>query len=161
MVVRYTAMATEVAQRYWEQGMDDDGNAVEVAVSNGKGVPCRHCLEDVGDGEEYVILAHRPFPQKGAYSEMGPIFLHRQPCKRFPDSAEPPAMFAKRASFLIRAYDHGHRIVYGSGGTIASANITPSAEELLNREDVAYVHLRSGGYNCFQCRIERAMDATV
>lgn len=155
MKIRYKGMDTEIARKYWQGGLDDDGNRVEVAISSGDGVPCRHCLRGVAAGEKYLILAHRPFPTKGAYSEMGPIFLHQSPCEPFPPSASPPTMFAKRDQYLMRAYDANHRILYGSGGPVGTQDLSKRASELLAQEGPAYVHLRSIGYNCFLCRIER------
>ncbi|TIT59518.1 MAG: DUF1203 domain-containing protein, partial [Mesorhizobium sp.] len=48
------------------------------------------------------------------------------------------------------------RIVYGSGGVIPTDAIVARAETLFEREDIAYVHVRSARNNCYQCRIERA-----
>jgi hypothetical protein len=39
---------------------------------------------------------------------------------------------------------------------VATADLDRAAATLLERADIAYLHVRSGGYNCFQCRIERA-----
>jgi Protein of unknown function (DUF1203) len=39
---------------------------------------------------------------------------------------------------------------------ISTSDIPARAEELLKRDDVAYVHMRSARNNCFQCRIDLA-----
>jgi hypothetical protein len=39
--------------------------------------------------------------------------------------------------------------------TVATADLTQAAAALLDRPDIAYLHVRSAGYNCYQCRIER------
>ncbi|TIM19788.1 MAG: DUF1203 domain-containing protein, partial [Mesorhizobium sp.] len=46
--------------------------------------------------------------------------------------------------------------VYGSGGVIPTGAIAARAESLFERDDIAYVHVRSARNNCYQCRIERA-----
>ena len=47
------------------------------------------------------------------------------------------------------------RIVYGSGAVVPTHQICGRAHELLERDDIAYVHMRSARNNCYQCRIER------
>ena len=42
-------------------GRDAYGNPPEHQVSDGAGVPCRHCLRQVPKGKGYLIVAHRPF----------------------------------------------------------------------------------------------------
>ena len=44
---------------------------------------------------------------------------------------------------------------YGTGKVIPTAEIEAAARRLFEREDVAYIHLRSASNNCYQCRIER------
>lgn len=65
-------------------------------------------------------------------------------------------MFLEREHMLIRGYGEDDRIVYGTGQTVATADLEKAAEKLLARPDVAYLRLRSAANNCFQCRIERA-----
>ena len=119
-------------------------------------MPCRHCLTDVAAGEEYLILAHRPFPEMQPYAETGPVFLHAGPCKRYPEAAETPDMFLDREQYLMRGYGTDDRILYGTGQIIPTTALSDAAGALLENPDVAYIHLRSASNNCFQCRIERA-----
>ncbi|HUQ35267.1 MAG TPA: DUF1203 domain-containing protein, partial [Aestuariivirga sp.] len=119
------------------------------------GVPCRHCLQDVAAGEGYLILAYRPFPALQPYAETGPIFLHAKACRRADDAQETPAMLARRMAHLIKGYSSDDRIVYGTGKIVPSAALDAEAANILKREDVAYVHVRSSVNNCYTCRIER------
>ncbi len=89
------------------------------------------------------------------YAETGPIFLHAEPCQRHGEVAEVPALFLSRAQALIRGYGADDRIVYGTGQVVPSAEIAAVAQDLLERPEVAYLHLRSASNNCYQCRIER------
>ena len=57
---------------------------------------------------------------------------------------------------MIREYGEDDRIVYGSGRVIATATIAETAANLFERPEIAYIHLRSAAYNCFQCRIDRS-----
>jgi hypothetical protein len=60
------------------------------------------------------------------------------------------------SDYIVRGYDAGDRIVYGTGAVTPTAEIVSRAQELLERPDIAYVHVRSARNNCFQCRIDRA-----
>lgn len=65
-------------------------------------------------------------------------------------------MLAKRAAHLVKGYSRDDRIVYGTGKIVPSADLTAEAANILTRDDVAYVHVRSSVNNCYTCRIERA-----
>ncbi len=153
--VKFMAMPTDIARAYQAGESDAYGRAPERRVSDGDGVPCRHCLQDVAAGEEYLILAYRPFPDLQPYAETGPVFLHAAPCQRHPEAGETPAMFLERDSYLMRGYGADDRILYGTGRMVGTAELAGAASDLLDRPDVAYVHLRSASNNCYQCRIER------
>ena len=154
--IRYVSMPTEEAEAYWAGAPDANGQKPEVHVSEGDGVPCRHCLRDVEKGDPYLILAYRPFPTAQPYAELGPIFLHAEPCARNPESAETPPMFLRRESSLMKGYNAQDRIVYGTGQIVPSKDMNAAAARILEREDVRYIHVRSSLNNCYSCRIDRA-----
>jgi hypothetical protein len=153
--IRFISLPGDQAAAYWAGGADANGQPPELHVSDGDGVPCRHCQQDVAAGERYLILAHRPFPAAQPYAEVGPIFLHAEPCPRYPESGRVPPMFLERASYLLKGYGANDRIVYGTGQIVPSSEIAAAAERILERGDVAYVHVRSSTNNCFSCRVER------
>ena len=155
-MITYLAMPTKEARAYQAGAVDAYGLPPERRVSDGDGVPCRHCLRDVAAGEEYLILAYRPFPALQPYAETGPIFLHARECERANDAHETPAMLAKRGAHLIKGYSGDDRIVYGTGKIVPSAELAAEAANILKRDEVAYVHVRSSVNNCYTCRIERA-----
>lgn len=154
--VRFISMPTSEAEALWDGGKDAYGNTPDVKVSNGSGAPCRHCQEDVSAGEEFLILAHCPFPKKQPFAETGPIFVHAKPCTRYPENDVIPKMFLKREHFLLKGYCKDDKIVYGTGRIVKSPDMKAEAEDILKNPDVAYVHARSALNNCFTCRIERA-----
>lgn len=122
-------------------------------------MPCRHCLQDVAKGDAYLILAYRPFPDLQPYAETGPVFLHAGECQRAETLDTIPPMLARRKAHLIKGYDAGDRIVYGTGAVVPSADLEREAARILEQPDVAYVHVRSATNNCYTCRIERAVNA--
>lgn len=151
--VRFVPMPSAEAASYRAGAADAYGLAPERRISPG-GYPCRHCLGEIAAGEAYLTLAYRPFPTLQPYAETGPIFLHAETCLRY-EATEvlPPAL--ESADYIVRGYGHDDRIVYGSGGVVATEAIMVRAKELFGSPDIAYVHVRSARNNCYQCRIER------
>ena len=157
--IRFEAMPSNVARGFQSGGLDAYGRLPERRVADGQGqfrVPCRHCLQDVAIGEEYLILAYRPFETVHPYTETGPVFLHAKTCDRHPSTQDMPGMLRRSSQMIVRGYSADERIVYGTGAVVPTDRIAETAASLLAREDVEFVHVRSATNNCFQCRIDRA-----
>jgi hypothetical protein len=156
MMILFEAMPTDAVRAIRAGGPDAYGNPAERgAISDGDGVPCRHCLKDVPTGREYLILAHRPFPAAQPYAETGPIFLCADDCERG-GGADVPAILTTSPDYLLKAYRTDDRIFYGTGRMVPKDDAADYAEGLLQNPDVAYVDVRSARNNCFQMRIRRA-----
>ncbi|MFN8444759.1 MAG: DUF1203 domain-containing protein [Caldilineaceae bacterium] len=153
--IRFNAMPTEFARAYQNGAFDANGQLPERHISDGDGVPCRHCLQDVAAGEPYLILAYRPFPEAQPYAELGPIFLHAETCERYVASDQVPPVVARSQRMLIRGYNAQNRIVYGTGQVVAVERIQGVAATLFERPEIAYIHVRSASNNCYSCRIDR------
>jgi hypothetical protein len=151
--MRFVAIPTEIVQAYRAGGPDANGQRPERTVSDGGGNPCRHCLRMIPEGAGMLVLAHRPFPAPQPYAELGPIFLCADPCAAGGGAALPEILAA--SEYIVRGYGADDRIVYGTGGVVATAGITARAAELLADARVAYVHVRSARNNCFQVRIDQ------
>ncbi|MFK0691606.1 DUF1203 domain-containing protein [Mesorhizobium sp. IMUNJ 23033] len=146
MTIQFKALPTEDVRALQRGGPDAYGHTPERSISDGDGVPCRHCLKNVAAGDAYLILAYRPFPELQPYAETGPIFLHAQECERADEAEALPDML-ESSDYIVRGY--------GSGGVIPTTAIAARAEALFERHDIAYVHVRSARNNCYQCRIDR------
>ncbi len=155
-LIKFVAMGSDEAKAFRNGAPDAYGMKPERRLSDGGGIPCRHCLRSVPEGKPYLILAYRPFPRTQPYAETGPVFLCAEECERAPDSDVMPALFRARTEWLLRGYGHDDRIVYGTGAVTPKQDICTRAHELLQREDIAYLHMRSAQYNCYQVRIDRA-----
>lgn len=151
--MRYVAIPTDVARAYQAGARDANGQVPERAVSDGDGNPCRHCLKMIPKGAGMLILAHRPFPAPQPYAEVGPIFLCADPCEAGGGETLPEALAAP--DYIVRGYGADDRIVYGTGGVVATGAIAARASALLADERVAYLHVRSARNNCYQLRIDR------
>lgn len=157
--IRFTPMPSDLARAYRNGDGDAYGLTPEQCTSPGEGYPCRHCLGPIAKGEAYLTLAYRPFPSLQPYAETGPIFIHAEECQGYDNGDTLPPMLVS-PDYIVRGYGHDDRIVYGTGAVTETSNITTRAEELLERAEIAYVHVRSARNNCFQCRIDRAPAET-
>lgn len=155
MSIIFQGLPTDRVRALQNGGPDAYGMTPERRVSDGDGMPCRHCLKNIAAGDDYLVVAYRPFPALQPYAETGPIFLHADPCERADEGEALPEML-ESTDYIVRGYGKDDRIVYGTGAVTPTSNIAGRAEDLFRREEIAYVHVRSARNNCYQCRIERA-----
>ena len=155
MKISFQALPTNLVRALQDGGADANGAVPERTISDGLGNPCRHCLKEVPEGEEMLILAYRPFPEVQPYAEVGPIFLCAKHCERHADSESLPEMFASWERILVRGYTEDNRIKYGTGQVIPMKDVEQVAEKILADDEISYVHMRSSSNNCYQCRVER------
>lgn len=151
--MRFLAIPTDQVRQFQAGGADANGQVPERKRSEGEGNPCRHCLRMIPEGAGMLVLAYRPFPALQPYAEVGPIFLCADPCAAGGGAGLPEMLAAP--DYILRGYGDDDRIVYGTGGVVATAAIPARAAELLADARVAYLHVRSARNNCYQCRIER------
>jgi hypothetical protein len=152
-MLRFVPILTEIARALQAGGFDSYGLLPERRVSDGGGNPCRHCLRMIPEGAGMLVLAHRPFGNLQPYAETGPIFLCADPCDAG-GGVELPEMLAS-PDYIVRGYGPDERIVYGTGGVVATGDIPARASEVLAMPGVGFVHIRSARNNCFQVRVER------
>lgn len=155
MRLRYLPIDSDsVAALREPDALDAYGHPPERAAhSKGTGTPCRHCLKQVPQDQPFLILAYRPFQGLNPYTETGPIFLCAQDCVA--GGPDFPTEFLAAPAYILRGYSADERIIYGTGAVTPVPQIADRCHELLQREDVAFVHIRSSTNNCFHCRVER------
>lgn len=161
MILEYQPLDSDLARALRAGAPDANGQPAERgAISDGIGVPCRHCLNDVPAGAEYLILAHRPFPAPQPYAETGPIFLCAADCPAWTgdpaDERGLPPILTSSPDYLLKGYGADHRIRYGTGKVVARDGLAAYAATLLADPTIAFVDVRSARNNCYQCRIRRA-----
>ena len=138
-------------------GPDANDQPAERTVSDGSGNPCRSCLRDVEAGAPMLVLAARPFPAPQPYAEVGPIFLHAEPCAAWDGDGVPPIL-STSPDYLVKGYGPDHRIRYGTGEVVRAERIADAVTARLSRDDVAYVDVRSARNNCFLARAVTSND---
>lgn len=158
MTLTYHSFDPDFVALIRKGGPDANGQKAERVVSDGQGKPCRSCLQNTPAGEGFLILAARPFPALQPYAETGPVFLCEAACASWTGTQTPPVMNAS-SNYLLKAYSADFRIIYGTGQITPAAETGAYAADLLSRDNVAYVDVRSACNNCFLTRITRPNDA--
>ncbi len=149
---RYVALPTAVADavratltapRY--------GHPAHVEVARGYG-PCRHCLRTFDIGRERRILfTYDPFDGLERLPLPGPVFIHAEPCERYPEDGSFPDDL-RAHPLTLNAYARGRRLV--EQAYVTDGSIEELLERLLAAPDVAYVHVRDTSAGCYDLRVE-------
>jgi Protein of unknown function (DUF1203) len=152
---RVAALPPDELERIRARGADDFGNPFEPVTVTGAGTPLRCCLRDAEPGERVALIAYRPADVGGPYAEVGPVFVHAEPCDGYADEDRYPEGFRPRQQ-LLRAYDARGRQVENVvvDGPAAERAIT----DLLGRPDVAYLHSRNVLAGCYMFAVHPARD---
>ena len=122
-------------------------------IARGYG-PCRHCLRTFRVGEERrVLFTYDPFAPLDAPPLPGPVFVHLQPCERYPEDSGAPTDLEAHG-LTLNAYGHPRRLViqeYCSGGDLEEVALA-----IFGQDDVDFIHVRDTDAGCYDFRIERA-----
>ena len=109
-MTEFTALPTDGVRALQNGQPDVYGNIPELAISDGDGKPCRHCLSQIAKGAQMLILAYRPFVGLHPYAETGPIFLCADECARG-GGHELPEVLSTSPDYLIKGYSDDDRII--------------------------------------------------
>jgi hypothetical protein len=117
-----------------------------VHLAQEPGSPLRCCLRRSGEGEPVVLFRYSPTAGRGVYEEVGPVFVHAEPCEGLERTDVLPEALSK-APRVLRAYDGAGRI---HGGELAAPEELESAvSKLLADPVVVEVQVRSLSHGCF------------
>ena len=158
MDIEFVGLPTDQVLAAKATGVDAYNHPIEVHTADDGAFPCRHCLGHTPVGEDYLILAWKPFHGTNPYTETGPIFLCSDTCQSATPSPSVPAIL-QSPQYLVRGYSRDERIVYGTGTVVPTPDIPDYARHLLLNPNIAFVDVRSAANNCFQCRVRRASTA--
>jgi len=156
--IEYTPLPTQHIRALQQGEKDIHGNAPEVHISPGGGLPCRHCLDHISAGDKFLILSYKPFETTQPYAEQGPIFLHADPCMPYETRNKVPSMYEENERLILRGYGGDERIIYGTGKVVDVPNIESEALHIFQDKNVKFIHARSSTNNCFQFRINRIQN---
>jgi len=151
-----SAIPSSDLDRVRARGRDDFDNAFAAFVNHDDGgTPLRCCLRDAVPGEEVALIAYQPSDRGGPYAEVGPVFIHAEPCDGYAKVDAYPEAFRDRRQ-LFRAYGPTGRQVRN---VIAEPSEVDSViADLLGRPDVEFIHSRNVLAGCFMFVINRVQS---
>ncbi|MFE9108391.1 DUF1203 domain-containing protein [Streptomyces collinus] len=159
-----THTARPIAPRALEElrTTDDAGRPTTPFTDTEGGAPLRCCLRRSEPGERIALVSYAPLRRwaaetaaaPGAYDEVGPVFIHAQPCDG-PAGASLPFTGAHRTVRRYSAQGHilGGRLVGEPDG------FEQALTEAFDDPAVALVHVRAVEYGCFLYEVRRDYGA--
>ncbi|MER5644855.1 DUF1203 domain-containing protein [Streptosporangium sp. NPDC002524] len=145
---------------------DDAGRPPRMITDTEGGSPLRCCLRRSLPGERLALLSYAPLRRWGArtggdpgpYEEVGPVFVHAEPCAGPGGTGFPVDMCGERRVF--RAYDADGNILGGRLVDEYASRDAATAETILAEQfadpGVALVHVRAVEFGCFLFEVHRA-----
>jgi hypothetical protein len=135
-------------------GSDEQGNAF-VSIPARGWEPLRCCLQIADPDEGITLISYAPLQQATPWREVGPVFVHSTQCDGYQNPSELPAQL-RTGPRVLRSYradgtlDYDHITVVPDG-----QDIEPSLDALLAAPEVAEVHVRAYGAQCFTYAVTR------
>ncbi|HEX7349819.1 DUF1203 domain-containing protein [Brachybacterium sp.] len=178
---RYLPRAIPPAALSELRDRDDAGNALRPFVVadpsaplDAEGSPLRCCLRSARAGERIALVSYAPLRRwaaahkvdPGAYDEVGPVFVHAEPCPG-PELSGAMAEYPHArtgALRTLRRYDDRGQLLGGALLEIpadATAGFDSAIDEAFADPAVALVHIRALEHGCFQFAVERPAPEEV
>jgi uncharacterized protein DUF1203 len=148
---RIVPIATEVAEGARRVAAAGARDHVVLMADSPDSYPCRHCLRWASPGERVILFPYASVPPGHPYSEIGPIFVHAEPCERYGANNGYPPDF--RNGRVFRAYDADYNMIdavvtNGSGPEVV-------IEKLFKNPETQFVQARSVTRGCYTFGVER------
>ena len=132
------------------------GHPAHIEVAGGYG-PCRHCLRDFRIGEEKRILfTYDAFYGHETLPLPGPVFIHADPCQRYPEESGFPEN-ARAHRLTVIAYGDGRQVQ--AEEHVENGKVEEVVDRLLANPNARYLHVRDTEAGCYDFRIERAVQS--
>jgi hypothetical protein len=115
------------------------------------GFPCRVSLAEPELGEELLLVPFEHHPVHTPYRGAGPIWVRRAARTQLVLDRVPELLAVRLLS--VRAYDEAGMMA--TADVVDGREVAPHLERVLDRRDVAYVHVHYAKPGCFACRVTR------
>lgn len=133
------------------------GHPAHREVARGYG-PCRHCLRTFRVGaEERILFTYDAFHELEALPLPGPVFVHAEPCERYPEDAGFPADL-RAHKLTLNAYGAGRRLITARHTEPDDTDLETTIAQLLATPEVDYVHVRDTSAGCYDCLVRKSSD---
>jgi hypothetical protein len=144
---------------------DDAGHAPRLLTDEAGGSPLRCCLRASRPGERIALVSYAPLRRwagetgacPGPYDEVGPVFIHLEPCDGPSGTGYPEDFIGSQRMF--RAYRADGSILRGRLALADEVGDRAAAHRILGEmiadPQVAVVHARAVEFGCFTFEIRR------
>src|SRR5688572_10561985 len=107
---RIVALPTATAAAVRDTGRSPGyGHPTHRERARGHG-PCRHCLRTFRIGEEdRILFTYDPFAGAEPLPLPGPVFIHAEPCQRYPEDGGFPAELLEHP-LTLNTYARGRKL---------------------------------------------------
>jgi len=130
------------------------GHPAFIEIANGCG-PCRSCLRKFEEGkEERVLFTYNPFEGISDLPAPGPIFVHREDCKKYEGETFPEEL----RDLLLVLDGHKKDGMLTRREQIEDGGVDERIQQMLKDPDIEYIQVRNGQAGCFITRIERTAN---
>lgn len=152
---RVTAIPDEIAgQVRLTNKSPQYGHPASISVATGYG-PCRSCLKTFETGkDERILFTYNPFEGRAELPLPGPVFIHKNECKRYSGDTFPPDLRA--LPMLFEAFSKDGEMV--KRAEVAENNIEARVEELFAMPETDYLYIRNREAGCFISLVERGKN---
>ena len=133
--------------------VDTEATVARRTISDGR-APCRRCLRDAGAGAALVLAPYVPCTVPSPDAGDGPVFVHADGCEPFAPAPDRLSEQVAGRQLAIRAYD-GDAMMTGAT-VLDGERFAERVPQLLDGEDVAFLHVHFAGPGCFAFRVDRA-----
>jgi hypothetical protein len=132
-----------------DTGADGHGNQLRPFDATGEGEPLRCCLRYAEPGERITLISYAPFEQPSVWREVGPVYIHAEPCEGYTPTGGLPEQLATGPR-VLRTYRADDTMNYEHNTVVTDeADLEPIIERLLSEPDVTTVHVRTLAPQCF------------
>ena len=115
------------------------------------GFPCRVSLADADVGDELLLVPFEHHATTSPYRASGPIWVRRAAREHVVLDRVPEVL--ERRVLSVRAYDEAGMMA--TADVVDGRELAAHLERVLDRRDVAYVHVHYAKPGCFACTVTR------
>lgn len=146
--LRVTAIDPSRLEAVRAAGKDEHGNEFRPYGALGW-EPLRCCLRVAGEDERIALISYAAFTAQSPWAEVGPVYVHAVDCGGYSASSQLPAEL-RTGPRILRSYHADETLDYDDIEYVAGGqDIEPALRELLERPNVALVHVRAAKTQCF------------